>query len=52
VVDGLEQVAHEAGQFPVEVLHLVGWGAQHRVADLADGADGHARQSLNRRIRP
>ena len=38
----LLHVPHEPPERVVEVHHLVGGGAQHRVADLADGADRHS----------
>src|SRR3954454_11288183 len=48
VVDGLQQVTHQGGQVTVEGPHLVGGRAEHGVTELADGADGHAVQSLSR----
>src|SRR5918998_1072822 len=41
VVDGLLEVAHQGGEFPVEGPHLVGGRAEHGVTELADGADRH-----------
>src|SRR3954470_20656835 len=43
VVDGLDEVAHQRGQVAVEGTHLVGGRAEHGVADLTDGTDGHGR---------
>jgi hypothetical protein len=42
VVDGLQQVAHEAAGAVGDRSDRVAGGAQHGVADDADGSDGHA----------
>src|SRR5262249_10156133 len=42
VGEGVGQVTHEAAQFLVEVDDLGGARAQHRIAEKANGLDGHA----------
>src|SRR5699024_4949044 len=42
VVDGVQQVLHEGAGAVGDLPDRVAGGAQHRVADDADGADGHA----------
>src|SRR5690606_1658922 len=47
VVDGLQEVAHQAAGAVGDGADRVAGGAQHRIADDADRSDGHACSSCS-----